>query len=369
MPRQDYVQVTREDLEGWLNSLKWKWSRFTGKAGIYLIHFSPHVACKLSSTIGTRDDALGRGKASMNLALVSTDIPGKVLNHKAKDRKLFQRTKNWRKTWQEGLLHWENVFKKSPDFYNEVAQIENRDKYEQHWVNKIEQDPNWQNNPFLKSLHDRLESHGILTPKQKAAIEKTKGTDKEPPIEENNGLLWLEIARDLYRAARRQKHQFGMGLSQSLGNLFKAGRNPSEKQWRAFLNLLDQFDVDFDVKDVPSSIAPRRASIQRVAHRWLTSTRGVIPRGVPAGFRLVERKPRVGEQLSESSEWDDNGPTDNWLGGTSAFKTLEQCRKYGKWSRGYWIIIIKGSDVSYGSLPGEVIIKDAVVAKIVEQVI
>lgn len=115
-----YTQITRTELEDWLSQSGYDWIRNPNAAGIYFVNLSDEVAVKISSTIGSRDDAMGRGRASMNMMLVSR-VNGRCLNRKARDRKHFKRTSGWRSTWTEGLIHWEGVFNKCPDFYNRVA--------------------------------------------------------------------------------------------------------------------------------------------------------------------------------------------------------------------------------------------------------
>jgi hypothetical protein len=115
-----YERITRHQLEGWLNRSPFAWSRDARTAGVYLVHVSDCVAIKLSSTIGCTDDAVGRGRASMNLSLVSRST-GSCLNRKARDRKHFQRTSGWQGTWADGLLYWRGVFLKCPAFYDRIA--------------------------------------------------------------------------------------------------------------------------------------------------------------------------------------------------------------------------------------------------------
>ena len=120
-----YHLITRDELEAWLDESPFPWDHKYG--GIYHIHLSEHVAVKLSSTIGSRDDAMGKGKASADMVLASR-VNGRCINRKAKDRDHFKRTSGWRKRWLEGLLHWRGVFNKCPGFYNRIAQEEPRRK-------------------------------------------------------------------------------------------------------------------------------------------------------------------------------------------------------------------------------------------------
>ena len=120
-----YVEITREDLEGWLRSnFGSKWNRDTKYQGVYLIHLSDAVAIKLTSTIGATGQVRGLGRASMSLSLVSRLIDRPPLNRKAKDRKSFMRTKGWKKTWLAGVRHWQGVYEKSADFYDKIGRGE-----------------------------------------------------------------------------------------------------------------------------------------------------------------------------------------------------------------------------------------------------
>ena len=115
-----YKMISRTELEGWLDDGGYSWTRSGQTAGVYNIRLSDEVAIKISSTIGSRDDAMGRGRASMNMMLVSL-VNGRCLNRKARDRKHFKRTTGWKSTWTEGIIHWEGVFSKCPHFYNRIA--------------------------------------------------------------------------------------------------------------------------------------------------------------------------------------------------------------------------------------------------------
>lgn len=171
MAGSTYVQITREDLEKWLEGLPWKWSRVAGKAGIYHIHLSDHVAVKLSSTIGASDNAMGYADASMNLELVARSS-GKILNRKARDRSHFKRTKNWQKTWFEGIQHWAEVYRPAAAFYDKIAQIDDRETYAKSFIEKIEAIPNWQTNEMLVGFRNKLLKGDVLSDKQEIEIEK-----------------------------------------------------------------------------------------------------------------------------------------------------------------------------------------------------
>ena len=115
MARQDYVNISRDDLERWLDSNYGSWSRVGNQAGVYLIELSDRVAVKLSSTQKSSGGSVSKGNASMNLSLVSL-VDSTLLNRKARDRKYFQRTKNWKVTWKKGVDHWISIYEEKDEF-------------------------------------------------------------------------------------------------------------------------------------------------------------------------------------------------------------------------------------------------------------
>lgn len=201
MPAGDkYVEITRDDLEGWLRSnFGSDWSRDQRTAGVYLIHLSDSVAVKLISSIGRNDRNMGLGKASVKMMLSSRINPKITLNRKAKDRAFFQRTKNWKKSWLAGIRHWEGVYNKYPDFYDARGRGEEAPTAMQDQVSKpvkseiMVQNPHTPDPEMLRKLRDLwrrakgrnddwtvqfTESIGKqykdkpLSPKQKALVEK-----------------------------------------------------------------------------------------------------------------------------------------------------------------------------------------------------
>jgi hypothetical protein len=115
-----YARMNRTEIEAWLDNSNFAWKRDDRTAGIYFLKLSDEVAIKLSTTLSGLDAAMGRGKASTSMMLVSL-VNGRCLNAKAKDRKHFKRTTNWRSTWLAGLRHWEGIFGRCPHFYNRIA--------------------------------------------------------------------------------------------------------------------------------------------------------------------------------------------------------------------------------------------------------
>ena len=244
MARTDYVQIGRTDLEDWLKGLKWKWSRNTQRAGIYLIHFSPTVGVKLSSTIGSKNDAMAKGKASMGLALISL-VTGQILNRKARDRKYFQRTKNWRITWLKGIEHWFGVYMKAQGFYDAIASITDRDQYRDDLLAKIEAEPHWQQDRLLVDFHQRVQGGGILTANQIALLDKTLAKAPEAPegVEAPDTDRKLERLRDLYRVSRHRGDEWTMNFAHSIANQMKAKRTLSQRQNEMVVRKLSDYGL------------------------------------------------------------------------------------------------------------------------------
>jgi hypothetical protein len=170
-----YVQVSREELEQWLDSIGFhgKWERDGRTAGVYILKVGPAVAVKLYSTIGSDDDAKGRGKSSMQLSLVST-VTGKTLNRKAQGQDHFKRTIGWRKTWAAGIETMKNAYLSSTDFYDAIAVIADRDAYRTDVLKDIETIPGWDNETDLIRLYRKVENGGVLVAHELEIITEAK---------------------------------------------------------------------------------------------------------------------------------------------------------------------------------------------------
>lgn len=208
-----YVAITREELEAWLESLPYPFDRNGATQGIYLIHFSNHVSCKLSSTVTSADTVKDYAMASMKLSLVARKPPHKLLNKKAADRSHFKRTTNWKKTWGEGVKYWHGVYVDAQTFYDKIAQIDDKDKYLATWLETIESIGNWQSIAFLADIHTSLLAGRVLSDKQEAAIKRMGGeyqrskvwilelpghTDSTPPVsfEPKGGSVVVSMLRE-----------------------------------------------------------------------------------------------------------------------------------------------------------------------------
>jgi len=166
-----YVDISRQELEDWLDSLSQKWTRDLRTSGIYFIHFSDVVAVKLSSSQTSSYGSMGYAEGSMKLSLVSL-VTKQLLNKKDADRSHFKRTTNWKKTWKEGVDHWESVYKQAKGFYDRIAVIEDRDEYKKDLLRKIESVFGWEKISILFQLHEKLTNNNILSSAQEEAINK-----------------------------------------------------------------------------------------------------------------------------------------------------------------------------------------------------
>lgn len=174
-----YVDITREELEEWLDSLPNKWTKDPRMAGIYYIHLSDVVAVKLSSTQTASSGSMGYAEGSMKLSLVSL-VTKQLLNKKDADRSHFKRTLNWKKTWKDGVDHWSSVYNNAKGFYDRIAEIEDRVEYKKNLLEDIESVYGWEKNTFLTSMHEKVTNNNILTVAQEDAIAKFLRNKAEP---------------------------------------------------------------------------------------------------------------------------------------------------------------------------------------------
>jgi hypothetical protein len=250
-----YVQIDRDELESWLDTLRLhgKSYRAPNKAGVYLLPFSDTVACKLSSTIGTSDDAMGRGMASMQLSLVSR-VTGQTLNKKAQGQSHFKRTLNWKKTWAEGVERMRDAYAKSAGFYDALAAIEDRDQYKIDVMKAIESVPDWRNNNILADFYAVAEKGGILTLRQVDLLDRTLDRErgrqaptapvKAPEAPKAEDPL-LPVLRALYAKARAVNNEWLMDFTKSVADQISRGRQLSPKQMDIIERSRSQFKVAY----------------------------------------------------------------------------------------------------------------------------
>ena len=257
-----YVQISRDDLEAWLNSIGYqgKWKRDPRYAGTYLIEFSPTVGVKLSSTIGSKDDAMGRGKASMQLALVSL-ITGKVLNKKAQGQDHFKRTTGWAKTWAGGIETMKKAYLSSADFYDAISVIEDRDKYRSDLLEEISTIAGWSNDAELAGFYRKVEKGGVLMPREQMVIAEAKSRPAKTPDPQKVQVTpsgddateaKVDALRKLWVMSRRSGDEWTMKFAEDIATKFVSqGRNLSAPQIRVVVEKLKKYRVP-DVSGNPA---------------------------------------------------------------------------------------------------------------------
>ena len=237
MARQDYVNISRDDLERWLDSNYGSWSRVGNQAGVYLIELSDRVAVKLSSTQKSSGGSVSKGNASMNLSLVSL-VDSTLLNRKARDRKYFQRTKNWKVTWKKGVDHWISIYEEKDEFYEKIA---DRKGYKTKWIGMIDSLPNGGSDRQIIKSRDTLEGGGVLWANQERyildAVKASRTRSTSTPS--------LDVAklRDLYRKARSEGNREGMEIIKDLGLKARDGIAPSSQEQRTYNALRLQYRI------------------------------------------------------------------------------------------------------------------------------
>ncbi len=240
-----YVQITREDLEYWLDAFFPPWKRVAGKTGIYHLYVGTNVAVKLSSTIGSKDEVMGRGLAGMQLALIST-VTGQTLNKKAQGQSHFARTTNWSPNWRKGVEKMKEAYLKSKGFYDALALIEDRDKYQQDLLQRIEAIPGWQSQNIFMDFHRKVQEGGILSTAQVEVIVKAEKAPAPKPAASADDEALLAKMRDLYRAAQKDGNRWLVEFLTSVGQQVKSGRRLSEKQQQVLSKSFNQYGISLE---------------------------------------------------------------------------------------------------------------------------
>ena len=248
MPKEaaaTYVKISREEFEDWLNTLGKRWSRKPNKAGIYWVHLTSDVAVQVSSSVGTRDEAMGRGQGAAHFSLVSMKN-GRTLNKKAQGQARFNRTTNWRVNWKKGIASFVKEFASKKQFYERLATLPA--DYKEKLKARIESLENWRTNPTLKDLHAQVSKGWALSMKQEMLIGRVEtemaagggketGTVVEAPSRPSGNVnkKLLDAMRHAYAAARAQNRARDMEFLKSVAEkTVKRGLSMSsaqEKWW------------------------------------------------------------------------------------------------------------------------------------------
>jgi hypothetical protein len=255
----NYVPISREEFEEWLDSLHHKWTRVQGRAGTYLVELSKDVAVHVSSSVGNADMAMDRAKGAMYLKLVSS-TNGRTLNKKDVGQSKFYRTQGWRDTLKKGVDRLRQAYVKSKAFYDKLATIDS-ETYKDDIIARIELVPGWERDALLRDFHDRVERGGILSDAQEGvitkALEKSEAKAVTTAPAANNVDL-LQRMRDLYKAARGRSDKWTMDFVESLARQLEARRSLSDKQHKVLDDKFMQYRI-------ASSVDAQWAALARAA--------------------------------------------------------------------------------------------------------
>ncbi len=200
----NYVAITREMFEEWLDSLRHHgskgWSRLPNKVGVYLIHLSDDVAVYASSSIGSGDSAMAKDQGAIYLKMVSRHKPALVLNRKAIDQGKFYRTTNWFERLTKAVKNFHDAYLQSKDFYDRSARVTDRVVYQKKWMDKIRAINHADRDPVLQQFLGLLQEGKILSEKQEGLIEKKLAEQEEGVASPNKDLGLLKKLEDLHKA-------------------------------------------------------------------------------------------------------------------------------------------------------------------------
>ena len=246
-----YVKITREEFEAWLNTTQFAGKFFVkrGTVGVYVCPLTENCAIEISSTVGSEDAVMNKGDASIQMRLVSLKT-NRVLNKKAQGQSHFKRTVNWRTTLKSALENFVSVYHKSATFYETIASITDREKYEKDIIDKVKSFPNWEQDSYLSRIHKKIsEEHGIMTLPEIEALNKYRGKHEHNnlPPKENEPVKpvppvavrpnapaldeqFLNKMRELYKHALKNNDKWLVDFITSVGKQYKERGTISDKQ-------------------------------------------------------------------------------------------------------------------------------------------
>lgn len=190
MSRNSYVDISREDFEGWLTATTRSlpglgdWYLRPGSKGLYVLTIdgTDAVGIVIRSTVGSRDQTRGKGQASIDLRLESLVVPGKVVNRKALTTSRTHRTKNWATTLTKRVKELLGAYQNSPRFYDVIAQFPGGlREYAETMLTKLHAVENWKNNQELVRLEQLLTRKRVLSKDQEDFITQAleQGVDED----------------------------------------------------------------------------------------------------------------------------------------------------------------------------------------------
>ena len=245
-----YVQITREEMETFLQRMAQKFGtrmqRDTNYEGIYRVPFSQNVALKISTSVGSKNEVVGRGKGAIHLSLVSL-VNGKPLATKKMTDYIGQtrvnRTSGWERSLDKAIQKAHAAYLEKKNFFEQIALGEEaKEVVDKDLLSRIENFPNWKSNTFLKSLHDQISRGKILSEKQQTALDRALSTQPKNPSSNQNERNEedYQMLRDLYVWVRNQKFpnwERNLEFIQSVGEQVSKGRDLSPKQREVINNI------------------------------------------------------------------------------------------------------------------------------------
>jgi hypothetical protein len=165
-----YVEITRDDFDDWMDSLRRRWKRKPGTEGIYVIPLSSNVGIQIRSSIGHKQMALDKGRASVTIKMVSLKN-GKTLGKRGVvGQGKFYRTKDWRRRWAAAVAKIEKAYEADKDYYETTA-VMDPEVYKVDTLKTIETVPGWNRNKMLRKWHDVVSRGGFLSIKQRSWLD------------------------------------------------------------------------------------------------------------------------------------------------------------------------------------------------------
>lgn len=229
---QRYVEITIEDFEAWLDSLRHRWFRKPGTAGVYIVPLSDPVAVSIHSSLGRSGTNMARGKGAMHMSLIARKSGDTLWGmKKATGKSRFTRTSGW----EQRLTHAFNTFRSGylnhKAFYDKLATTD-RAEYREKWTPLIEEIPRWETRVWLKKCHDDVNQGRFLSGKEESAILRISLVEKT-----------LARMRDLYRNARSQGDEATQQWTKRLAETIKRQGQVTRGQLRELASKFSQFRV------------------------------------------------------------------------------------------------------------------------------